>query len=91
MEHVQISGSLSPRDQIRGSVKDRRNLTANLNVPVFEQHDIYDGDYIVTPKAHSGTVLETQGKLMTDDVTVIKIPYFETSNLSGKTVYIGEV
>jgi hypothetical protein len=88
MEHVQISGSLSPRSQISGSVKDRRNLKATINVPVFEHHDSYEGDYVVVPKADSGTVLETQGKLMTDDVEVIKIPYFETSNLSGKTVYI---
>lgn len=48
----------------------------------------YTGETEVTPKAHSATVLETENKIMPSDVTVIKIPYHETSNQSGKTVYI---
>lgn len=50
--------------------------------------DVYTGDYIVTPKAHSETILATSGKAMANNVTVLKIPYYETSNLSGNTVYI---
>lgn len=50
----------------------------------------YTGDYTVTPLAASDVVLPTANKLMTDDVTVLKIPYFETANESGNTVYIGE-
>ena len=50
---------------------------------------VYDGDYVVIPQADDAVVLETQSKLMTDDVTVTKIPYWETSNLSGgNTVFI---
>ncbi len=53
----------------------------------------YTGDYTVVPKAHSEQVLETAGKLMLDDVTVTKIPYYEVSNVKdGLTIYIaGEV
>lgn len=47
----------------------------------------YTGDYEVTPTA-SGFTMPTQNKKMTDDVTVKAIPYYETSNPSGKTVYI---
>lgn len=48
----------------------------------------YEGDYEVTPKTYSQT-LETKSKYMTDDVTILEIPYFETSNESdGLTVYI---
>ena len=55
-------------------------------------YDIYDGEYVVTPKAWEEVILETQGYLMRDDVTVLEIPYFETSNLSGgKTAIIGGV
>lgn len=56
-------------------------------------HDYYTGDYVVTPKAHASTVLETNDKIMRDDVTVLEIPYYETSNLGGGyTVFIaGEV
>ena len=52
--------------------------------------ETYDGDYIVTPQAHSETVLHTNGYIMTDNVTVIKIPYFEVSNQSGTTIYIAD-
>lgn len=53
-----------------------------------QSYDVYDGQYEVTPSAHNQIVLETREKLMADDVTVLKIPYYETSNESGLTVYI---
>ena len=50
----------------------------------------YDGSYEVTPLAHTEQVLETTGKRMEGDVTVLEIPYYETSNESGGyTVNIG--
>lgn len=63
-----------------------------LEFTVFTPHaldvDVYDGDYEVTPKTYSQT-LETAHKLMQEDVTILEIPYFETSNDSdGLTVYI---
>ena len=51
--------------------------------------DIYDGEYIVMPMPYEAQTLETRAKIMTDDVTVLAIPYYETSNLSGITIYIG--
>lgn len=53
-------------------------------------YDVYHGQYEVTPSAHNQIVLETREKLMADDVTVNKIPYYETSNESGLTVYIAD-
>lgn len=53
-------------------------------------HDTYKGEYVVTPKVEEETLLATNGLLMTDDVRVLEIPYFETINDSdGYTVYIG--
>lgn len=50
----------------------------------------YNGDYVVVPKTDS-QVLKTRQKLMTDDLTVKEIPYYEVSNESnGNTVYIGK-
>lgn len=50
----------------------------------------YTGDYVVTPLAWEETVLPTYGKLMTDDVTVLEIPYYRTSNpQGGDTIFIG--
>lgn len=52
--------------------------------------ELYDGLYIVTPRAADETTLETSGKLMVDDVTVKQIPYYEMDNTSGgTTIYIG--
>lgn len=52
-------------------------------------HQTYTGEYIVTPTV-AGQTLETQNKLMTDDVTVEAIPYHEVSNLfNGLTITIG--
>lgn len=49
----------------------------------------YEGDYTIIPKITAQT-MKTQDKLMTDNVTIKEIPYFEVSNpQSGKTVIIG--
>lgn len=53
-----------------------------------KQAEEYTGEYIITPKALDETILQTNGKIMGDDVTVLKVPYYETSNESGETVYI---
>ena len=42
----------------------------------------YAGPYQVTPSASVQT-LATRDHVMTDDFSVLEIPYFETSNLSG--------
>lgn len=49
----------------------------------------YEGPYTVTPRSRHSVILGTNAKLMTDDVTVLQTPYYETSNESGITVYIG--
>ena len=48
----------------------------------------YIGSYTVTPKVHA-QFLNTKDKIMRDNVSILEIPYYETSNLTGKTVYIG--
>ena len=48
----------------------------------------YDGAYEVTPKADSAVILPTKDRLLSKDVNVKKIPYYETSNQTGVTVYI---
>lgn len=56
---------------------------------VGQEYEHYDGDYDVVP-GREGTVLETQDKVMDDNVVVHPIPFFRVSNLSGGTTcYIG--
>lgn len=56
---------------------------------VGKEYEHYGGDYDVVP-GREGTVLETQDKVLDDDVVVHPIPFFKVSNLSGGTTcYIG--
>ena len=50
--------------------------------------ETYTGDLTVTPKAWEEQVLETAFKTMPGNVVVLEVPYWETSNPNGKTVYI---
>ncbi len=52
------------------------------------EHPIYNGQYSVTPKANETVLLQTKNKILKDNVTVEKVPYFETSNDYGETIYI---
>lgn len=52
--------------------------------------DRYEGPYIVTPMTQDQT-LETRDKLMAENVLVLEIPYYETTNeQGGYTVIIAD-
>lgn len=51
------------------------------------RYPFYEGEYIVTPKTFEQS-LDTDYKVMSDDVTILEIPYNETSNIYGTTVAI---
>jgi len=52
--------------------------------------DLYEGEYTATPKVEAQT-LPTAKKYLDKDITLLAIPYFETSNTSGgNTVYIAK-
>lgn len=52
----------------------------------------YEGEYVITPKPFVEQVLETKNHSMTDDVTVLEIPYSVVTNPEGgKTVNIAYV
>lgn len=51
---------------------------------------VYDGPYEAVPKVEAQTI-PTAKKLMTDDVTVHGVPFYEVSNdQGGNTVYIAK-
>ena len=47
----------------------------------------YHGEYVVIPKTYA-QYLDTDNKVMEDDVTVTEIPYAEVGNIYGVTVTI---
>ena len=52
------------------------------------EYQIYEGTYRVIPTTDD-QVLQTDKKLLTDNLTVEEIPIYETSNETGKTIIIG--
>lgn len=74
-----LKGTISGSAEIKGTVT------------VARDYDIYDGEYEVTPNAHKSQTLETADKLLKENVTIAKVPYWETSNPSGgNTIYIAD-
>ena len=89
--HVRLSGSIVSEISLLGSLSPSVVLQGSIVVPevVGEATEYYAGDYEVTPRAKSSVVLNTEKKIMKQDVVIKKIPYYETSNASGgTTVYI---
>lgn len=55
----------------------------------FDPRKTYDGKTVVVPRAVCDVVLPTKDTYVPEDITVRKVPSFETENASGgKTVYI---
>ncbi len=68
-------------------IEESLSLDFDIGVVTVVDADPYEGEYIVEPKTVEQK-LETKHKKMKDDVTVLEIPYAETSNLYGTTVVI---
>lgn len=70
---------------------ESNGATVKIGTPVARDYSSvpeYTGEYTIIPKADEAQILQTKDKRMTDDLTVTKVPYFETSNEHGKTIYI---
>lgn len=52
-------------------------------------YSFFDGEYLITPSTQA-QVLETQNKIMEDNITIQKIPYYDVSNQYGRTIIIGD-
>ena len=79
---MRLHGTLSP---------GRANLRGILSARTVIDAELYEGAYTVHSAAHEAQELPTANKHLVKNITVEKIPYYETSNLSdGITVYIGD-
>ncbi len=88
----ELSGTLTSTGLLHGSlVADHHIVQGTLTIPSTPGLELYGGPYEVTPKAWEAQLLQTDGKPMAEDVTVFRVPYYETINLfDGKTAYIAE-
>ena len=81
-----IEGFLLETDNIKGSISGMSEICGALTPS--NDYPVYDGINEVTPLAYQSTTLPTNGRLMESDIVVKEVPYYETSNASGHTVYI---
>lgn len=69
----------------------RLNVAAENGAESSEEHEQYTGSYEVTPKAFESQTLETQDKILADDIIISEVPYYETANdTGGVTSYIAK-
>lgn len=69
-------------------IKDEQNIKLKISEGGGGIYPVYTGETEVEPKTVPQT-LETKNKSVLSDINVLKIPYFETSNIKGTTVIIG--
>ncbi len=87
-DEVVIKAKIVPQASMKGSVSSMSSISGRLS-SVQGDVPIYTGEYEVCPKMFQDQMLRTRGLRMTKDVTVQEVPYWETRNQSGITVYIG--
>ena len=92
MEHITIKlDSISP---VTAKIASNEAMVARMDSVMIHTSNIefYDGEYKVIPLAKKEITLFTKNKTMSDDVSVKRIPRYETSNdAGGETFYIAEV
>ena len=84
--------AINAKQSLTGTVVNNTQIVGNVGIStgVVDVTEQYMGDYEVTPTV-DGFTLPTRRKLMTRDLTIKEIPYYDVSNTSGgSTVYIGE-
>ena len=86
----ELNGTLTSTGLLHGTlVGDHHKIQGALTIPNTPGLELYGGPYEVTPRLYAQS-LDTDGKLMEDDVTVYEIPVTRTTNPhGGQTVLIG--
>ena len=73
---------------IKGKISAGINLTGSVQTTGGSALPDYTGEYEITPAIDAQT-LNTKNKTLRDDIEIKEIPYYETSNEYGDTIYIG--
>lgn len=83
---IGVSGTISTLS-ISGVLTNQSSIVGTLSVG-SSAYTSYEGAYDIVPKI-TNQELATRNKVMNDNVRISEIPYFETSNEYGDTIYIG--
>lgn len=86
---IQLKGQLLSRGSLSGKINTSGRLTASISLNPY--YDKYSGPYKVTPAVDTQTMY-TENKVMTSNVNIQAIPYYEVSNkFDGITAIIGTI
>lgn len=77
-----VTAAVSVGAAVGASVSPPAAVDVGVAVETYRDRDPYTGEYTATPSRHE-QVYETAGKTMRDDFTVVEIPYYTTTNISG--------
>jgi hypothetical protein len=83
--HLDIRDDLPISLQVKGD----DHITLKVGDGEGGLFPIYRGDMVITPKVREETVLETERTTVLGNITVLEIPYYETSNVKGITFIVG--
>lgn len=89
---MKLSGTVNGRISGGRKMSGRLSTVGSISGAISggAPRNVYGGSYEVTPRTETPVVLETAKKYLEQDVTVLKVPFFQTSNeAGGATVYIG--
>ena len=88
---IELRGKIDQKSTVSGNIHPKSSISGKIGSPEQVPFPYYDGEYNIMPDWDDIT-LETEQKSMAENVTVQKIPYHETTNLSGGiTVTIGGI
>lgn len=83
-----LRGTISAESTLSGKLSASGGLSGKLSMATAASYEVYEGDYKVVPQAFNTQTLETANKLLKENIVVAEVPFFETSNETGLTVYI---
>ena len=89
MQGTILRGRLPTEGSLQGRLSGENNLSGALSGEMRKNE--YKGPYEVEADLYEDQTLATKDKTCTEDITVKKVEYAETSNpAGGLTVYIGK-
>ena len=87
--HGSVSGKISGGGKMSGSISSAGTIGGAIIAGSL--WDVYSDAYKITPKTGEEVVLKTNKKKMKQDITGLKVPFYQISNEQGGiTVYIGD-
>ena len=86
-----LVGIIKLTPKIIGEIKLQPKIVGELKYSTYEVYEAetYKGDYEFTPLPFQEQILDTENKILKENIKIKEIPYYETSNVYGDTVYIG--